>query len=106
MINMAQQLEQAAAEIGETIQYAVIGDHSYYCNIPQHPDFYNKVLPWSIARAALDYEYDDGFGGAECHPVYAWTESCILFIHEYDGATCVRKIPRNPTAVVPGFGGL
>jgi hypothetical protein len=56
------------------------------------------VLPWVEARALLDYEWDEGFGAQDCHDFYAWTESLVLCVHEYDGATYVQSFPRNPVA--------
>lgn len=29
--------------------------------------------------------------------IHAWTENKVLFVYEYDGATQVLTIPRNPT---------
>jgi len=50
--------------------------------------------------------YDAGYGGEDCHPIYAWTDSRVIFVSCYDGSTQVESIPRNP---MPGearmFGG-
>lgn len=54
-------------------------------------------LTWDTARPLLDYEYDTGYGGQDCHDFTAWTASRVLFVHEYDGSTYVRTVDRNPT---------
>ena len=53
-------------------------------------------VPWEIAAPVLDYEYDNGFGGQDCHDIHAWTATRVLFVHEYDGATSVESVPRHP----------
>lgn len=63
------------------------------------------VLTWEEARPLLAYNYDAGFGASECHAIYAWTESRVLFVVEYDGATWVSWAPRNPMDVMPGAKG-
>ena len=55
------------------------------------------VLSWEKALPMIDYEYDSGFGREDCHGIYAWTDSRVLFVHEYDGSTQVNSVPRNPT---------
>jgi len=64
-----------------------------------------KPVPWADVRALLDYEYDDGYGGADCHAVYAWTPTRVLFVHEYDGSTSIAAVPRNPSLIVPEYSG-
>ncbi len=96
----AEDIEEAAA--GEPIDAVVIGtrgDH-WLDEEPQEPQ---AVLSWNEARPRLNYEYDDGYGGADCHAIYAWTPSRVLFVHEYDGSTTVTSVPRNPEAGKPIF---
>jgi hypothetical protein len=45
----------------------------------------------------LDYEYDSGFGSIDCHDIIIWTPETVYFIHEYDGATSLTYLPRNPS---------
>lgn len=63
------------------------------------------VLDWAEAAPLLDYEYDDGFGGADCHPVWIWTPTRVLFVSTYDGSTNVTSVPRNPAAGQPHMPG-
>lgn len=56
-----------------------------------------EPVSWAEARPVLDYLFDAGYGGQDCHDIWAWTPTRVLFVHEYDGATCVASAPRNPT---------
>jgi hypothetical protein len=83
----------------EPIEAIIIGPKGiYYKNTPDLNEIEGKLLTFEEAKPFLDYEYDDGLGCADCHAIYAWTPSRVLFIHEYDGATSVASVPRNPTA--------
>lgn len=100
--NLALLFERATR--GETIEACVIGTDCYDgLSKPDIRDFepcdwpINTPIPWAEARPWLDHEYDSGFGGADCPPVYAWTATGVFFIAEYDGATSVAEVPRHPT---------
>lgn len=58
---------------------------------------YNRFLSLEEALPLLDYEYDDGYGGMDCHDVVIWTKTQVFYIHEYDGSTCFHSQFRNPT---------
>ena len=62
-------------------------DHSLGCS----------PVAWADAFPVLNYEYDEGFGGQDCHDIWAWTPTRVLFVHEYDGATRIASAPRFPT---------
>lgn len=64
-----------------------------------------NVLPVDQALQKLDVNFDSGFGGADCFPIYAWTASRVYFIQEYDGATSLGWVPRHPIAIKPEFSG-
>lgn len=55
-------------------------------------------LTWEQAAPLLDYSYDDGFGSMDCHNILVYTSTYIIYVHEYDGATTLRSILRNPPA--------
>jgi hypothetical protein len=101
-MTLAEEMERAA---NGTILFAVIGedwdqDHS-------HPLF-GQCLPWSEVRAALDYELDNSDVNADDpaeNAVYAWTADRVLFVYEYDGATAIYWVPRNPGPCEPEFSG-
>lgn len=59
-----------------------------------------KVITWEQAAPLVDYEYDDGYGGQDCHNFTAWTETRVFSIHEYDGSTSVIWVDRNPAEAV------
>ena len=89
----------------ECILGAVIGESwSNEDSIPNYTSQpHNKLISWDEAKQYLDYDFDSGFGGADCNPVYVWTDSNIIFVHEYDGATSLNKIPRFPCDCEPDF---
>lgn len=101
MINLRKSIEEAAN--GEAIEACVVGTHNDRRQVEAFP--VNVVLPWADVAPFLDYEYDNGYGGAGCHPVYAWTASRVIFVHEYDGATRPYWVPRHAVNIVPMFSG-
>lgn len=64
----------------------VVADHALGC----------EPVSWAEAFPVLNYEYDDGYGGQDCHDIIAWTATKVLYVHEYDGSTSVQSVPRNP----------
>lgn len=102
MANLAKDFEEAA---GAPIISAVLSAPYDQRWGSDKPDYVGMVLSWAQARAILDYDYDNGHGGADCHAVYAWTDTRVLFVAEYDGATGVNWIPRNPEPGEPNFDG-
>ena len=89
------------ATAGEPIEAIVIGQYDWSAGDERNVAPQGLVIPWSEAAPLLDYEYCDGFGGAECHPIVAWTKNFVLSVHEYDGSTRVVAHPRNPAAHLP-----
>lgn len=67
------------------------------------PDKRGVPVSWAEAAPWLDYEYEDGFGGADCHAIYAWSKNFVYFIGEYDGSTGVQCVPRNPVESNPSM---
>jgi hypothetical protein len=104
MGNIAKWIEEIAD--GEAIEAAVVGRHDGAGWDADAPHPVGKVMPWDQARAILDYDYYDGYGSADCHPVFAWTATKIITVIEYDGATGPAWYPRHPVDVVPGFDGV
>ena len=104
MSNIATWIERIAD--GETIEAAVVGVHDKmsWDAVPDHP--VGRVMTWADARIILDYEYDSGYGSADCHPVFAWTATKVITVTEYDGATGPTWFPRHPVDITPGFDGV
>lgn len=61
------------------------------------------VLSWEDAVQYLRTEFDSGYGGTGCPPVYAWTPTRIIYVREYDGATGIKSHPRNPEFCEPHY---
>ncbi len=103
--NISKWLIEAEREAGETIEFIVVGQHDNHKwdGTPNADE--NILLSREDGLKKLDVDYDSGFGGADCFPLYAWTASRVYFIHEYDGATGLQWAPRNPIAIEPTFGG-
>ena len=107
MANLRKELEEGLDE-GERIEAVVIGEHDsdpnkYNDGPKREADKLNRVLTWEEAAPILDEEYDDGYGSAECWPFYAWSNTHIYFVREYDGSTSISAIPRNPRDIEPDF---
>lgn len=103
MTNLKKSFEDAAAASGDKLLVAVVGWHD---DADERWGNYTKqfpVEPWADASKKIDYEYDSGFGGADCHAVVAWGERYVYYVHEYDGATGIQKMPRNPEPCAPGW---
>ena len=104
---VAEYLEETA---DEPILFAVIGEMGWgdYAseavpNYEKQPK--GKVLTWEDARPWLDYETDYGYGAPKHNSVYCWTKNWVLFFSQYDGATNVNCIPRNPVDIMPEMPG-
>ena len=66
-------------------------------------EFIGKPVCFGDVRDYLDYEYDTGYGGADCNAIYLYTKSFIVFVSEYDGATSINCTPRNPIECMPDY---
>lgn len=62
------------------------------------PDkYFKKCVELKEVINFLDYTYDNDYGGQECHDIIIWTNTKIIFVHEYDGSTSLWVYSRNPT---------
>ncbi len=59
------------------------------------------ILTWKEAKKWLNYEFSSDYGAPECNAIYAWTKTRVIFVSQYDGATRINSIPRNPTPTMP-----
>jgi hypothetical protein len=55
-----------------------------------------KTISWELAAPLLDYPYYSGYGSMDCHDIVAWTETQVIYIHEYDGSVSFHYQLRNP----------
>jgi hypothetical protein len=78
--NIKQYLEHAETQYGEPIEAIVVGVHynNRYEDGPANADE-NIILSREIGLKKLDENYDPGFGGADCYPMYAWSASRVFF---------------------------
>ncbi len=103
MMTFAKEIEMAAGD--EEILSVVIGqnkDFLYVYDDEPHParwiseEFIGVPLSWDVARPLLNYNYDDGYGGQDCHNVYVYTPTEVIGVHEYDGATWLVGVSLTP----------
>lgn len=105
MANIKDMLIAAEATFGETIEAIVVGRHySAEWDAPRDDDD-NRLRSRDDGLSKLNQEYDNGYGGADCYPFYAWMPSRVLFMDEYDGSTGLVWVPRHPRAITPDFRG-
>lgn len=103
MSNFAADIERVAK--GEPIEAVIIGDIGWRDenNVPQ--ELLGKVLSWDAAKLYLDYEFNAGYGGVECHAVYVYTKTRVIAVSQYDGSTGLFSIPRDPMPGMPDMPG-
>ena len=99
MANLAQWIEEAAGD--EDIEAIVFGgmgwDDYRSVKIPKYKECpKNAVLTWAFGREFADYDFDAGYGAPGCQAITAWTKSKVIFVSQYDGATGIETVPRNP----------
>lgn len=109
MGNIKQWLLRAEDGHGERIEAIVLGTHynddSKWDSGRTVPPDEQAVLSREAGLAKLDQDFDSGFGGEDCYPMYAWSKSWVYLIACYDGSTWLTAIPRNPTECEPRFVG-
>lgn len=105
MANARVWLEQAEQLHGERIEAIVVGKHDKAPWQSPAAQDENVLLSRDVGLAKIDAEYDNGYGGADCFPFYAWTASRVFFVAEYDGSTGLAWVPRHPVMLEPEFSG-
>lgn len=96
--NLADEFERVAGEPIDYATLAVDGSADDGRTVPS-PDEIGKALHWDDVRHFLDYEYDDGGwdGPKVTISAMAWSESWVVYVHEYDSSHTVRRLPCFPT---------
>lgn len=85
---------------GETVDEVVFRRHPDWDDAPHGwPGIVDGevVAAGEIPASVLDHLFDDGYGGRECWPFFAWSKSFVIWPHEYDGAEWPAWAPRQPT---------
>ena len=107
--NIAEYIKDFESSIHETVIAVIVGyEHEWSREFPDgfmllNENNTNKVISRDEAMRVLDVNYDAGYGGADCPPVYAYTDNWVMVIGEYDGSTSWACIPRNPIECFPSF---
>lgn len=101
--NLKTELEAAEAEAGEPVFAIVVGRHDHADWRAEPAANENVVLSREDGMALLDQDYDNGYGGADCRPFYAYSQNRIYFVSEYDGSTGLGWMPRHPVDGKPSF---
>ena len=107
MSSLVEWIEEATSE---PVLAVVIGEMGWGDYGSENVPNYNKqprgrILSWEEAKPWLSYEFNSGYGAPGCNSIYAWTENWVLFVSQYDGATQLERIPRNPTNCMPEMPG-
>lgn len=108
MANLAKQLINFEVLHDDKIEKVLIGKHynDYWDDDEEDRrpiEARNELVDRETALKILDLDYDSGYGGADCFPLYAWSKKAIFFVSEYDGATGLARIPRNPQVMEVEF---
>ena len=102
---LALALERAMETYGEQVEQVVLGRRDgLYEESDRAP--IGEPLDWLTAREWLNRSYNDSYGSTDCRPFFAYTASWVFFVHEYDGSTEVKALPRNPMRIAAEFDGL
>jgi len=108
MANLVKWIKDIAGD--EQIEGVVIGELGWgdygaedVPNYAEQPR--GKLLSWDDAKKWIDYDFSSGYGHPECNAIYVWTESRIIFVGQYDGATFPIWLPRNPIDIMPDMPG-
>jgi hypothetical protein len=100
-------LQQADGDPVEAVVLGEMGGGHYGSEVVsghQEPPI-GRVMSFDKAAPFLSYEFYDGFGSVGCHAIYAWTRTKVIFVSQYDGATTIQSVPRNPKDCLPEMAG-
>lgn len=98
-------------EKGEVIEAIVFGKWGWggYNEPKPSPvpkDKQGVILTEANATPMMEgWTYNGGFGSPSCYATYIWTNQRVLWVINYDGATCLSSAPRNPLNVMPEMSG-
>lgn len=97
MSTFADDIEEA---VGQEVIEAIVVYSDTWDDSPineRSPDArYGVAVGWDEAKPWLSYDFDRGYGGQDCHNVHIWTATRVFYVEEYDGATGLASVPRNP----------
>lgn len=99
-MNLSRELIAFEKEHNDTILCGVIGKAPD--NAPRVRDQFT-ILSREDLLENLNYEFNGGHGGIQCHAMITWTSNYVLSIIEYEGAAILTHLPRNPVLCCPGY---
>jgi len=112
-MNAFKDLEEELDE-DEVIEAVVFGDWGWdgyeeprkRTNPPVPKDKRGVILSIEEAKPMMEgWGFNTGYGAPTTYATYIWTDKSIYFIMQYDGATSVTSIPRNPESCMPEMPG-
>ena len=89
-------------EEGEIVESIIFGEWGWFgYGEPIPPPVPNGMMgkPLSLdeARPLMQgWKIYGGYGAPECYAIRVWTNTRILWVTQYDGATGIDDSPRNP----------
>lgn len=103
----------AMLEEGEHVEAIVFGDWGGFIDDPFDDEGQpipptHRGVPLSLEQARpfmLDWSFNGGFGSPDCHAAYIWTNTHVIWVAEYDGATGLNYAPRAPSVCKPLLSG-
>lgn len=107
MANLKTWLLDGEREVGETIEAVTFAKYDSYRDTTPWADadaLAGRPVDRDTALAAADVEFSSGYGGAGCPALWAWTATALFIVCEYDGATRLQTLPRNPRQGEPTYG--
>ena len=105
--------EELRAELkrGEKVEGICFGDWGWggYSEPEPNPiplEKRNCVLTLKKAKPLMQsWEFGGGFGAPDCYATYIWTNKRVGYVVQYDGATALHWMPRNPVDCAPEMPG-
>ena len=96
-------------EGGEIVDGIVFGNYgnSGYGEPEPNPvpeELKGKLLKPEEAKPYMDgWSFYSDVGAVECYATYIWTNKRVMWITQYDGATNLDSMPRNPCDIISAY---
>jgi hypothetical protein len=94
---------------GEHVEAVVFGDYGWggYSDPEAVPEDKKRiVLTWEEADKYMQgWTFFGSYGSPECYAAYIWSNKRVFWVTQYDGATNIDFMPRNPISCRPHMPG-